>query len=45
VKIESADALIAAVRAQAPNGTTTITIDRNGNSQTVNVTLGSANAN
>ena len=45
VKVESADALIAAVRAQAPNGTTTITINRNGKSQTMNVTLGSAAAN
>ena len=45
VKIESADALIAAVRAQAPNGTTTITFTRDGKSQTVDVTLGSAAAN
>ncbi|HEY5880949.1 MAG TPA: trypsin-like peptidase domain-containing protein [Nakamurella sp.] len=45
VKVESADALIAAVRAQTPNGTTTITFDRNGAPQTVNVTLGSATAN
>ena len=45
VKVESADALIAAVRAQTPNGTTTITFNRNGTSQTVNVTLGSATAN
>ena len=45
VKVESADALIAAVRALAPNGTTTVTITRNGKSQTINVTLGSAAAN
>jgi putative serine protease PepD len=45
VKVESADALIAAVRAQTPNGTTTITFTRDGKSQTVNVTLGSATAN
>jgi putative serine protease PepD len=45
VKIESADALIAAVRAQTPNGTTTVTFTRDGKSQTVNVTLGSAAAN
>jgi putative serine protease PepD len=45
LKIESADALIAAVRAQAPNGTTTITFVRDGKSQTVSVTLGSATAN
>jgi putative serine protease PepD len=45
VKVESADALIAAVRAQDPNGTTTITFTRNGKSQTVNVTLGSTTAN
>jgi len=45
VKVESADALIAAVRAQDPNGTTTITFTRDGKSQTVNVTLGSTTAN
>jgi len=45
VKVESADALIAAVRAQDPNGTTTITFTRAGKSQTVNVTLGSTTAN
>ncbi len=45
IKVESADALIAAVRAQTPNGTTTVTFTRDGKSQTVNVTLGSANAN
>ncbi|HEY7816161.1 MAG TPA: trypsin-like peptidase domain-containing protein, partial [Nakamurella sp.] len=45
VKVESADALIAAVRALAPNGTTTVTITRSGKSQTLNVTLGSAVAN
>ncbi len=45
VKVESADALIAAVRAQTPNGTTTITFNRGGKSQTADVTLGSATAN
>ncbi len=45
IKIESADALIAAVRSQTPNGTTTVTFIRDGKSQTVNVTLGSAAAN
>lgn len=45
VKIESADALIAAVRAQTPNGTTTVTFTRDGKTQTVDVTMGSATAN
>jgi putative serine protease PepD len=45
VNVESADALIAAVRAQTPNGTTTITFNRDGETQTADVTLGSAAAN
>ncbi len=45
VKVESADALIAAVRASAPDSTTTVTFVRSGNTQTVDVTLGSAAAN
>ena len=43
--VESADALIAAVRSAAPNGTTSVTFVRGGQSQTVDVTLGSATAN
>ena len=43
--VESADALIAAVRSATPNGTTDVTFIRNGESQTVSVTLGSATAN
>ncbi|HEY5115550.1 MAG TPA: PDZ domain-containing protein, partial [Nakamurella sp.] len=43
--VESADALIAAVRSASPNGTTDVTVVRDGQSQTVSVTLGSATAN
>jgi len=43
--VESADALIAAVRSATPNGTTDVTFTRDGQSQTVSVTLGSASAN
>jgi putative serine protease PepD len=43
--VESADALIAAVRSSTPNGTTQVTFVRDGQSQTVTVTLGSADAN
>jgi putative serine protease PepD len=43
--VESADALIAAVRSATPNGTTNVTFVRDGASQTVSVTLGSAEAN
>src|SRR6478609_5178729 len=42
LNVESADALIAAVRASTPNGSTSITYTRDGQSETVNVTLGSA---
>lgn len=42
IKVESADALIAAIRSQAPNTSANITFVRNGKSQTVDVTLGSA---
>jgi len=45
LNVESADALIAAVRAATPNGSTSITYTRNGQSETVDVTLGSATAN
>ena len=40
--IESADALIAAIRSQVPNGTVDITFERGTDTQTVSVTLGSA---
>jgi len=43
--VESADALIAAVRSATPNGTTDVTYARDGLSETVTVTLGSAAAN
>jgi putative serine protease PepD len=43
--VESADALIAAVRSSTPNAATNVTYVRNGESQTVSVTLGSATAN
>src|SRR5664279_1804688 len=43
--VESADALIAAVRSATPNGSTDVTFTRDGQSQTVSVTLGSATAN
>jgi putative serine protease PepD len=43
--VESADALIAAVRSSTPNGTTQVTYTRDGESKTVSVTLGSADAN
>ena len=43
--IESADALIAAVRSATPNGTTDVTYVRDGQSETVAVTLGSVAAN
>ena len=43
--VESADALIAAVRSSTPNGTTQVTYVRNGETNTVTVTLGSATAN
>jgi putative serine protease PepD len=45
LNVESADALIAAVRAATPNGSTSITFTRDGQSETVDVTLGSATAN
>ncbi len=41
-KVESADALVAAVRSAAPNGTVSITYTRGGESKTVDVTLGSS---
>ncbi len=43
--IESADALIAAIRSQAPNGSVDVTFVRGTDTQTVSVTLGSATAN
>ena len=43
--VESADALIAAVRSATPNGQTDVTYVRDGASSTVTVTLGSAAAN
>ena len=43
--VESADALIAAVRSATPNGQTEVTYVRDGASSTVTVTLGSAAAN
>lgn len=43
--VESADALIAAVRSSTPNGTAEVTYVRDGETQTVTVTLGSATAN
>jgi putative serine protease PepD len=43
--VESADALIAAVRSATPNGTVSVTFVRGGQTQTVDVTLGSATAN
>ncbi len=43
--VESADALIAAVRSAAPNDTVTVTFVRNGASRTVDVPLGSTTAN
>ncbi len=43
--VESADALIAAVRSSTPNGTVSVTFVRGGQSQSVDVTLGSATAN
>jgi putative serine protease PepD len=45
LNVESADALIAAVRASTPNGSTSITYTRDGQSTSVDVTLGSATAN
>ena len=42
IKVDSADALIAAVRAQAPNSTVVVTYLRGGAVHTVEVTLGSA---
>ena len=41
-KVESADALVAAVRSAAPNGTVAITYTRDGESKKVDVTLGSS---
>ena len=43
--VESADALIAAIRSSQPGGTTDITYTRGTDTQTVTVTLGSAPAN
>ena len=43
--VESADALIAAVRSSTPNGTTEVVFSRDGQTQKVSVTLGSADAN
>jgi putative serine protease PepD len=43
--VESADALIAAVRSSTPNSSTQVTFTRDGESKTVSVTLGSATAN
>jgi putative serine protease PepD len=43
--INSADALVAAVRSAAPNSTVQLTYTRGGTSSTVTVTLGSATAN
>ena len=43
--VESADALIAAVRSSTPNAPTQVTYSRDGESKTVTVTLGSATAN
>jgi putative serine protease PepD len=43
--VESADALIAAVRSSTPNASTQVTFTRDGESKTVTVTLGSATAN
>ncbi|MET0865012.1 MAG: trypsin-like peptidase domain-containing protein [Nakamurella sp.] len=43
--VESADSLIAAVRSSAPNSTTKVTYIRDGQTETVDVTLGSADAN
>ncbi len=43
--IESADALIAAIRSQEPNGSVDVTFVRGTDTQTVSVTLGSATAN
>jgi putative serine protease PepD len=43
--VESADALIAAVRSSTPNSSTQVTFTRDGESKTVTVTLGSATAN
>jgi len=44
-QVESADSLIAAVRASAPNTSTTVTYVRDGRTDTASVTLGSADAN
>jgi putative serine protease PepD len=41
-KVESADALIAAVRSSTPNSAVTITYTRDGDSATADVTLGSS---
>ncbi len=43
--VESADALIAAIRSAQPGGTTEITYTRGSDTETVTVTLGSADAN
>ncbi|MEP6562047.1 MAG: trypsin-like peptidase domain-containing protein [Nakamurella sp.] len=43
--VESADSLIAAVRSSTPNSSIKVTYVRDGQSETVNVTLGSADAN
>ncbi len=43
--VDSADALIAAVRSAAPNSQVDVTYTRGGDSNTVTVTLGSASAN
>ncbi len=45
IPVESADALIAAIRSATPNATTDVTFTRDGQSQKVTVTLGSAGAN
>ena len=41
-KVESADALVAAIRSAAPNSTVTITYTRGSASNTASVTLGSS---
>jgi len=43
--VDSGDALVAAIRSAAPNGTVNITYTRGTVSDTVSVTLGSATAN
>jgi len=43
--VQSADALIAFIRAQKPGGTVELAYQRDSTSKTVTVTLGSATAN